>query len=127
MATQADLTAYAPLLNVSDSISLVLSSANNHIADEIGAKTVYKANERTNAECAWALAILSDGLAQKKAETTGTVKLEDRGEVVVPKEAAMVLRGQADHWRNRSNAHLVAALTDPSNTEPGAGAPWWLR
>jgi hypothetical protein len=127
MATEAELTAYAPTLNMPPSIALVLSSANAYIADQIGTKTVYKANERTNAECAYALAILSDGLAQKKAEATGTVKLEDRGEVVVPKDAAQTLRGQADHWRNRANAHLVAALTDPASTEPGAGAPWWLR
>jgi hypothetical protein len=128
MASLNDFRVYQPAMtNLSDDIiNAYLIVANLWATEQTSQGQVFSAVTKTRATCAYTLSLVSEGLAFDKAKKTGTIKLQDRGEVTVPKEAINALLGMSNHYSSQAQSLIVECLIDPATiVQPEAvGVAW---
>lgn len=128
MASLNDFRLHQPTMtSISDAIvNSCLVIANLWEADQISQGSVYSAFTKTRATTFYVLSLVADGLAFDAAQGVGTIKLQDRGEETIPKDACQALQGMSGHYSNQAKALIAESLTDPTTLEKpdSVGIAW---
>jgi hypothetical protein len=118
MAVVKDFRLYYPLFTtqISDeTLTAALALSSVWSAQQTTGATVFSTSSLTRAECAYALAQIAEGLAFDAAQNVGTVKLQDRGETTIGKDAVTALQGMGNKYLSDAQGLMQEAVTDPAN------------